>query len=250
MWQIGRDKLNSALDVIAMVPEKLGIPSSEYIWVRFSHGRVTMSVASYISGEVYLEGDGEWPFKENFYLDRRTFVPWVNAARESKDKHRFQFERKKDQLYLTHGTRTVKFDYAKKVSGYGDLKKINVGHTHSVPALEELKEMLRCGSNCAVADTIQPHLNCVLATSKGSKVISYAASDYVFYLGEGNLERDEVLDSVPFPLFLINLLNAEGLKRISCVGKYVLLKFKHGCIWQPISEEAVKKFPINRIKKY
>lgn len=250
MFQVRREKLNEVLDIIAMVPEHLGLLPSEYIWIRGKGSKIKMSVASYISGEVELEGEGAWPFKENFYLDRRTFVPWAGAARESKDKHRFQFHRKGNQLILKHGARTVIFDNQKKISGYGDLQRIKVHSNHSVPVSNELREMLKCGSNCAVADTIQPHLNAVITMSKGSSVISYAASDYVFYVGEGKLDRNEAIDKVPFPLFLINLLDVDGLKKISCVGKYVMLRFKHGTIWQPISEEADKKFPLGRIKKY
>jgi len=249
MFQVKRDNLNAVLDILAMVPEKIGIPSSEYIWIRGIDGKIKMSVASYISGESILEGEGHWPFKQDFFLDRRTFVPWVQAARESKDKHRFVFYNKHDQLYLTHGSRIVKFTNQKKIRGYGDLKKIK-GSNHSIPVSEELREMLRCGSNCAVSDTIQPHLNAVVTASKGTSVISYAASDYVFYMGRGKLDRGESISAVPFPLFLINLLDVEGLKKISCIGKYIMLKFKHGVVWQPISEEAHKKFPIDRIKKY
>lgn len=232
-----------------MVPEKAGIPSSEFIWVRGKGNRVKMAVASYIAGEVTLHGDGKWPFKD-FYLDRRTFVPWVNAAREIKDKHRFQFHNKDSQLYLVHGARKVTFANQKKISGYGNLARIQAKETYSVPVSSELKEMLKCGGSCAVSDTIQPHLNGVWVTEKGKAVLSYAASDYVFYMGKGDLNGGRLAESIPFPLFLINLLTVEGLRKISCAGKYVLLKFKHGTVWQPISEEMVTKFPIDRIKKY
>lgn len=249
MWQVRREKLNQVLDVIAMVPEKLGALPSEYIRVIGKGTKINMAVASYIFGEATLEGEGEWPFKETFFLDRRTFVPWVTAARESKDKHRFQFRRRKDRLYLRHGNRTVEFTNQKTIHGYGDMKKLKSSN-HSVPVTDELKEMLKCGNNCAVSDTIQPELNAVVTAGKHGKVVSYAASNYVHYIGEGNLGRGEAIDSVPFPLFLINLLDSDGLKKVSCVGKYVMLKFKHGVIWQPVSEEAIKNFPINRIKKY
>jgi hypothetical protein len=251
MFQVKRENLNAVLDILTMVPEKLGISASEYIWVRGQGSHIKMSVSSYISGEVELDGVGSWPFKDNFYLDRRTFVPWVMSARESKDKHRFQFHRRGDRLFLKHGGRTVTFDNQKKISGYGDLKRIKgLRSNPEIPVSDELKEMLKCGNNCAVADTIQPQLNCVLVSSKGSEVFSYAASDYVFYVGKGTLSKNESIDTVPFPLFLINLLTIKGLKRISCVGKYVLLKFKNGTIWQPISEEANTNFPLDRIKKY
>lgn len=249
MWTVKRDDLNEVLEVLAMVPEKLGLPSSEYIWVRGKGSKIKMSVASYTSGEVELEGEGEWPLDDHFFLDRRTFIPWVNAANESRDKHRFEFHKKHDQLLLKHGSRNVMFSNQKKIHGYGNLASIKKKAKHSMPVSKSLREMLSCGNNCAVSDTIQPHLNCVYTMGKGTNVVSYAASDYIFYIGEGDV-GEKVKDKIPFPLFLIDLLAVESLKKITYAEKYILLHFKHGMIWQPVSEEAIDKFPLRRIRRY
>jgi hypothetical protein len=249
MFQVKRSELNQALDVLAMAPEKAGVIPSEYIRIIGKGNKITMSVASYVSSEVTVHGEGEWPFKEDFFLDRRTFVPWVSAARESKEKHRFQFHEHKERLIVKHGTRTAKFNNTHKISGYGSLSRIKKHAHHSLKVSSELLDMLKCGSNCAVSDTIQPHLNCVYTTGKGSRVISYAASDYVFYVGMGKMEG-ELSNPIPFPLFLINLLTVEGLKSIHCSDKYIFLHFKNGYVWQPISREAISNFPIHRIKTY
>jgi len=249
MWTVKRSDLNAVLDIIAMVPEKLGLPSSEYIWIRGKGNKIRMSVASYISGEVTLEGKGTWPIKEQFFLDRRAFVPWVYAARESKDKHLFEFHERDGQLLLKHGSRVVLFANQKKIYGYGNLSHISKGATTEIEVTKELRDMLGCGESCAVADTIQPHLNCVYTVGKGNLVVSYAASDYVFYIGKGETEG-KVKDKIPFPLFLIDLLKVSDLKKITYTEKNILLTFKHGIVWEPVSEEAVKKFPVKRIIKY
>lgn len=249
MWTTKRNDLTAVLDIIAMIPEKLGLPSSEYIWIRGRGSKITMSVASYMSAEVKLEGKGDWPFKESFFLDRRSFVPWVRSAREHKDKHLFEFHKNENQLILRHGSRKVEFDNQKKIHGYGNLARIKKEAISTIPISKELRSLLNCGSNCAVSDTIQPHLNCVYTMGKGKFVVSYAASDYVFFIGQGASDG-EIKEKIPFPLFLINLLADEGIKKITYAEKYILLHFKHGIVWQPISEEAIKKFPLKRIGKY
>ena len=253
MWKIDRSKLLDGLTVLAMVPEKLGIPSSEFFWVRGKKNKVTLSVSSYISGEVTLEGIGDWPFKHDFFIDRRLFLPWCFAARELKNKNLFEFEKRKHQLLLSHGNRKVLLDSQSKVKGYGDTRKITSGSNNSIPISSELKEMLLCGKNCAVSDAVVPHLNCCYitkGTSGATAMEAYASSDKVYYLGSGKLEEGKIKASIPFPLFLISLLGVDGLKRISWIGNYVVLKFKQGIIWQPISTEALTKFPVHQIQKH
>lgn len=251
MWEIRREDLIKGLEVLALVPEKLGIPASEFFWVRGEGNKVTMSVASYISGEIELKGIGKWPFKKDFYLDRRVFVPFVNAAREIKNKNTFQFEADGKDLKLKHGSRKASFISQTEVSGYGNLAKVMKEKKSTFPASSALKELLLCGKNCAVSDSVVPELNCVyVAKSNGALAVeAYAASDKVFYLGTGKIEG-KMSKSVPFPLFLINLLNVDGIEEISWFGKYIVVRFERGMIWQPISEEALTSFPLKRIQKH
>jgi hypothetical protein len=89
MWEIRRNRLIRGLEILDMVPEKLGIPSSEFIWIRGKGSEITLSISSYIAGEIKLVGKGKWPVEKSFYIDRRTLLPFVYAAREIKDKHTF-----------------------------------------------------------------------------------------------------------------------------------------------------------------
>ena len=253
MWSIRRSKLIAALQVLDLVPVKLGIPSSEFIYIRSENGKVKMSVASYIAGEVEVEGKGEWPLKKGFFVDRYSFFPWVFASREIKNKNLFEFTRHKDSLVINHGTRKLELESQSNVKGYGNPKKL-FKHKHtSIPVSTVLKEMLMCGKNCAVSDAIVPHLNTVYVTKGKSGSLgmeAYASSDKVYYLGLGNLEEGKIKSAIPFPLFLIGLLNTDGIKKISWVGKYIVLRFEQGIIWQPISEEALKEFPVSDIQLY
>lgn len=252
MWQVKRSDILPQLDILAMVPPKIGIPASEYFWVRGKGSKVLMSASSYVSGEISLRGKGDWPLDEAFYLDRRLFVPFIQAARELKDKHTFQFEKKGKQLVLRHGSRKVVFDSQLPVKGYGNASKIIKKTENTIPVSSDLKDMLLCGKNCAVSDSIVPYLNTVFLqkSTSGINVRLYAASDKVLYMGKGKLTEGKITASIPFPLYLINLLEADGLKKIICAGKYVVLQFEHGVVWQSVSQEAIKHFPINKIRSH
>lgn len=255
MFELKRNDIIQQLDILSMVPPKLGIPSSEYFWVRsVKHKpyKILLSAASYIGGEIILKGKGKWPFASDFYLDRRMFVPFILAARELKDKHTFQFEKKGKQLIVRHGSRKVAFDSQPNIKGYGNATHILHRAENAIPLNEDLKDMLICGKNCAVSDSVVPHLNAVYLakSSSGIAVKLYAASDKVLYMGSGKLTEGKVTASIPFPLYLINLLEAEGLKKIICAGKYIILQFNQGLIWQPISQEAIKHFPLKKIQSH
>jgi hypothetical protein len=246
MWEIRRSRLIAGLDLLNLIPEKVGLSSSEFVWIRGHGDRITLSVASYIMGEINLVGKGNW--KGDYYIDRRVFLPFVYASKEIKNKNNFVFESKKKQLIVRHGNRKAVFDSQKDVQGYGDLRKIMKYEESEIPVSEELQQLLACGANCAVSDAITPSLNCVYL-AKGMAVEAYAASDKVFFMGVGDT-KGKVKTAIPFPLFLINLLQEPTLNKISWRGKYIVLQFEKGVIWQSISQEALDKFPVKEIKKH
>ena len=250
MFQLKRNDIIPQLDILSMVPPKLGIPSSQYFWVRGNGSKVYLSGSSYVGGEISLKGKGTWPFKDDFYLDRSMFLPFIMAARELKDKHTFKFEKKGKQLVVTHGNRKVSFDSQPHVKGYGNAHRILKNMDTTIPISEDLKDMLVCGKNCAVSDSVVPELDCVYLqkSTSGVGIKLYASSEKVVYIGTGKLNEGKITASIPFPLYLINLLEAHGLKKILCAGKYVVLQFEHGLIWQPVSQKAIKDFPVKKIR--
>lgn len=257
MWEIRRNRLIEGLKLLDLVQEKVGLASSEFFWIHGKGDTVTFSVASYIMGEIKLVGEGEWPTDKPLYIDRRVFIPFVYASREIKNKSPFIFKLKKEQgknrnytLYVRHGNRKAEFYSQKDVHGYGDLRKIMKSKESSVPISDVLQELLQCGKNCAVTDAIVPQLNCVMV-SKGKIAIQAAASsDKVFYLGVGNIKNSKIKANIPFPLFLIQLLNENGLKKVSWRGNFIVLEFDKGVIWQPVSQEALSNFPLKKIQKH
>jgi hypothetical protein len=248
MWEIRRSRLIAGLNLLDLVPEKVGLSSSEFVRIVGKGDTITLSVASYIMGEITLVGKGSW--HGEYYIDRRVFLPFVYASKELKNKNTFKFEARKRQLIVRHGTRKATLDSQKDVSGYGSLKSVMKHKAVEIPVTEDLQELLKCGANCAVSDSIVPHLNCVYVAKGSAAVKAYAASDKVFYVGMGDTKKGKVKSSIPFPLFLITLLQEPSLKNISWRGKYIVLEFEKGIIWQSISEEALKKFPLKEIRTH
>lgn len=248
MWEIRRSRLIAGLQLLDLIPEKVGLSSSEFVRITGHGEKITLSVASYIMGEINLVGKGSW--HGEYFIDRRVLLPFVYASKEIKDKNTFQFEQKKKQLIVRHGSRKAVLDNQKNVTGYGSLKSVMKEKEFEIPVSEDLQQLLTCGANCALSDAITPHLNCVFVAKGSAAVEAYAASDKVYYLGMGNTKKSKVKSSIPFPLFLINLLQEPTLKKISWRGKYIVLQFEKGIIWQSISTEALKKFPLKEIRKH
>ena len=249
MWEISRDRLIAGLKILELVPEKVGLSSSEFFWFRGKREEITISVASYIMGEITLTGKGEWPSKTDFYVDRRVLMPFITASLALKDKNTFQFTIHKKVLTVKHGSRSAEFISQRDIKGYGNIKKILKEPESEVPISDDLQELLSCGQNCAISDAVVPHLNCVFVNRGKAVIEAYAASDKVFYMGLGS-GAVKVKTAIPFPLYLIDLLKEKTLKKISWRGKYIVLKFEKGIIWQPVSEEALRSFPLKSIQKH
>ena len=84
MWEIRRSKLISGLNLLDLIPEKVGLSSSEFFKINGSGDKITISVASYIMGEINLVGKGSW--KGEYFIDRRVFLPFIYASKELKNK--------------------------------------------------------------------------------------------------------------------------------------------------------------------
>ena len=249
MWEIKSSNFIRCLNVLDHVPEKVGLSSSEFFRIQGKKDKVIISVASYVMGEITLDGTGTWPTDKTLYIDRRVFLPFIYKAKEIKNKHRFKFTYKKNQLTVEHGSRTAVFESQKDISGYADLSKVLKEKENVIPVSDELHALLTCGQNCAVSDAIVPHINCVFIDKGNIAIEAFAASEKVFYMGVGNI-KGKIGTSIPFPLMLVKLLTEESLEKISWRGKYVVMHFKHGIVWQPVAQEAFTKFPLKHIRKH
>jgi hypothetical protein len=242
VWSIEKDKLIPVLETLDLIPTRPGIPASQYVWLNWKDGKLHMAAASEVSGEVWLKGSGTFP-KKSYFVDRRLFFPFLMAGKKMKSKSPFEFSMTGERLVIRQGKRKAFFDPLPVVSGYG---VPTTGNGTELKFDQNLYDLIRCAKECATGDPSVPHLNCVYINPKKGGVDVLATNQIIIQQG---LPTAKVLldKALPFPLFLVNLLNNEHIKKIVWRQKEILLDFGHGTIWQTVSASATKDFPVKGI---
>lgn len=253
-WSVRRENLLAAIRVLDLVPTRLGIPSSEFIRVEGRQGRLQCVISGEITGSVELRGDGEWPLKRVFYLDRRVFLPFVYAAKEIKNKAPFVFKLSGGsgvgkQLEVIHGRRKARFSTQSEIAGYGFPPK-GGKEIGQLQLAGHVRGLIYCARECSTADPVTPELNCVYVSPNGRGTDIFATNQKIVYQAHSSAGVGSPIP-VPFPLFLVSLLGSEELKAVHWREKYVSIEFKGGGeIWQAVSAKARTGFPVKDIKKY
>src|SRR5208283_2190230 len=153
---IERDELVRAVEVLNLVPQRAGIPSSDYVRVLATKKGLEMSLASSVRGIVRVEAKGF--IVDEFFVDRRLFMPFVLAGKSWKGDFRTTFDEK--GWLLRQGSRRAEFVLkSEKVGGYGNWTDRD--GMKEVKLSEELRKLLLASFNCATADPSMPQLNCV-----------------------------------------------------------------------------------------
>src|ERR1700758_3005430 len=118
-WSVSKATLVQTIRTLDQIPLHNGIVSSVFIQAeRKLNGRVLLRLAAEARGEFYVKGTGEWPFDKPYYLDRRTFVPWVLTAETMRNDSEFEFSREGNVLALKQGWRTTRFTGQPPLKGY------------------------------------------------------------------------------------------------------------------------------------
>jgi len=243
-WQVDKDKLLKTIDILALVPPNPGVPSSEFFKVIRKENVLTLSVASVVTGQVKLAGTGTFPFKR-FYLDRKLFIPFVQASKDLQTSSPFVFEAVDEKtLLVIHGSRRAQFCAQEKITGYGIAPKDAL--LDKVVLDKTTRNLIYCARDIAPNDPSTPHLNCVFAQPNGTGLDIFATNQKVIFHGHAEA-RARV--KIPFPLNLVPLLGSDALNEIHWRETIVSLNFDNGHIWQPISAKAKVTFPTAQIKE-
>lgn len=250
-WIVDKEVLMQAAKVLNLVPARPGILSSEFFQIRRQEkGRIHVEIASEIKGEYTIQGKGQWPFEKAFYLDRRVFVPFVLSASDIKSDSPFTFQAAGKSLVIRHGKRKARFDGQPPVKGYGFEENEAKKKVRSrLQLTEHIRYLIRCALNCAASDHTTPQLNCVYVWPRGKGVYIYSTNRTLCYRA---ITKDKIHppSPIPFPLFLVELLENDMLHEVQWRDTYVALAFKQGQIWQSVSASARKKFPAASIDFY
>lgn len=237
--EIKKDALIAAAKILNMVPQRAGIPSSDYVRVIARRKELEFALASSVSGVVRIAATNgtATPVEEIFFIDRRLFLPFVLLG-EQAGKADFRAELEEKVWKLRQGSRAAELGLrADAVAGYGKWKELDA--SKEIKLSEELTKMLIASNSCATADPALQHLNCVYI---GGKVV-LSTNEMTLFLGtkaQSNLR-------IPFPVGVIPLLGDGLVKGVAVEGDRVILDCGVGYVEGVVSAVTQEKFPKKKI---
>ena len=247
-WQVSREALLQMLEILEQVPARLGITSSQFYRVqKLPNGKTRWTLAADATGILDLAGTGEWPIPGSFfYLNRQVFAPFVQVAKELKNKSPFEFTLSGKSIIVRHGRRKAVFHSQPIVEGYAE--KLSGNSLNRVELSDHAKGLIYCARDCASGDSLTPELNCVYVNPGKNTINVYASNQKVQYRARSKT-TEQFKEAVPLPLFLVTLLGSRHLNAIEWKKGLVVLRFPGGEIWQPVSSKA-EQFPRASISQH
>lgn len=233
-WEVNKDELEQALDLLLRVPPRNGFKSSEYI--RISN---RLSLSAEISGVVRLRGA---KLGDKLYIDRRLFEPFVSSGRDLKF-DTYVFELGKHTCKVIHGPRTVEYARAVEPISYGEPPKYD---SNSLEISKRWRNLLRCATACSSFDPSVPNLNCVYMVPTKTGIGFYASNSVIAFYGHVSTKK-RPSDELAFPILLAKQIDAEYFTKVRWDNKSALLEANFGSLWQPVKTEARKSFPKKEI---
>lgn len=240
-WKVRREVLLDAVEVLELVPARLGVPSSEFFRIgNLGNGKTQWTVASDATGVQRIIGEGIWPVSSHpFYVNRKIFTPFVQAAHEIKNKNSFEFKLMGKSLVIRHGKRKAIFSTQPGIDGYGGM--VSGNSMNRLELSEAARGLVYCARECASGDQLKPELHCVYLHPVEGLVDILASNQKIMFRARAKTGLN-IKESVPMPLFLVTVLGARQLKAVEWKKGLVLLRFPYGEIWQSISSKALS-FP-------
>lgn len=246
-WSVDAETLVTVFKQLDLVPSTIGVLSGQFVMLELlGKNKVRAMLSSLLSGSFILKGGGEWPFDEKINLDRRLLFPFVQVGENIKSKAPFEFRKGKKEVTVKHGRRNARFGLTSQVAGYGTTP--GVGDGFELSSQKEFWELIRCLRTCASTDPTVPHLNCVYLAKGDGVVDLFASNEYIAAWATHKIKHS-VKQNIAFPLYLLEKVGSDGMKRIICQEKQVVLEFENGVLWEQMSAKAISKFPHAMAKK-
>lgn len=243
-WSVLSPELLDAVHILNLAPSESGTPSSDFFLARPTEkpNQIKLSVAGSIMAEVYLTGSGQWPAKKPFYIPRQLFSDWVNEAKRSQTQTAFDFLLK-EKLIIVNGKRKTGYDEYAAIEGYVDLPFVSGAKLDLEP---ELIKYLECAATCATSEKLNPSLSCVLISPQKDTVELLATNQPTIIRIRSKATLKE---KIIFPVNMVDVLKADGLKSLHWTEQSVVAKFKNGTVWHPLLAEAQEGFPVDELRE-
>lgn len=238
MGIIKKDELIDAIRILGLVPERAGIPSSDYFRVIPRKKMLEIAISSSVTAVVRIAvSESVEDLDKPFFIDRRILTPFVLAGKDFRSD--FQVGTKvQDKWVINQGRRQAELSVRTDgITGYMDWKDHK--SLKEIKLTEELRRMLMVSNTCSTEDPSLQHLNCVYL---GGKLV-LATNQTVIFVGAGG---DSTL-KFPFPLGVIPLLGESVVQAVGVEGEKVILDCKYGYVEGTVSAIAQQKFPKDAI---
>ena len=221
--------------LLDLVPQQPGIPSSVFVGIRIEKGLATFLLHSTISVEARVKTD----LQDGFYsVDRRILFPFLESLNDS-----CKISIKDGTLSLVSGGRSAKIKIIEPNWSYGsiDWKKFK---SHDLP--EDFLDLLSQVRLCATDDPVNPEINCVYVEFS-KKSYMFSTNDLILCTAAG----DHVMKSNmcwAVPIHLIDVFPKLKPQSILVYGHTMGIRTDFGSAWADAPEKAWKEFPAKRIK--
>lgn len=244
--EVTKEDLLHGVSVLGLVPQRAGVPSSDFIKMVPRKTSLEMSLSSVVTAVVRVPAPGFVAPADlkAFFIDKGLFDAFVQSGKRWKGNFRLALDESK--LYIRQGSRRAEFALRQEpLGGYGTWRVVGNG-LREVKLSNSLKKLLVASSTCATADPSMPHLNCVYI---GGHLV---LSTNLISLFVGIRKKEDAL-KIPFPVGIIPLLGGELVNSVGVEGDRVILDCGIGFIEGTVSAYAKKDFPhhsvVSSVKK-
>jgi len=225
--------LISVLRVLELVPSRAGIPSSEFIRLQSKNGSLYLSLTSEVFGVVKVTATD--PKEWTAYVDRSSFIPFVNVSKDVTPKTPFQFTclPKHHTLVVRCGSRKGVFNELVVVSGYSEVGKLSGS---KLTLTTDQRKALVLAALYATPDPTMAKLNCVYVQETGWILASNERAAI-------RIQDPNISATVPLPLGLLNSISDSTVKSIVVGKDLAKVYYPFGYLCQTINQYSAKQFP-------
>lgn len=235
--EVEKKDLINAVDVLALVPQRAGVPSSDFVKVTPRNKIIEMSLSSTVTAVVRVRYSGSLALKESIFVDKGLFQAYVQSGKTWKGNFRMLVEEGK--WCIRQGSRHAELSIrTEPLGGYGSWQERN--GLKEIKLSEQLRKLLLASNNCSTADPSLPQLNCVYI---GGKLVLSTNQISLFV---GIRDKEDSL-RIPFPVGIIPLLGDDMVRGVGIEGDRVILDCGCGYIEGTVSAIAQKSFPKKNI---
>jgi hypothetical protein len=235
--EVDKNKLIQAVDVLELVPQRAGVPSSDFIKVTPREKGIEMSLSSIVTGVVRVALSASLDATTSFFIDKGLFYAYIQGGKSWKGN--FKMKMTDSKWILRHGSRYAEFALrTEPLGGYGSWRDRN--GLKEIKLSERLRKLLLASNECSTADPSLPQLNCVYI---GGKLVLSTNKISLFV---GVRDKEDSL-RIPFPVGIIPLLGNSLVEGVGIESEHVFLDCGCGYIEGSISAVAQKSFPKKNI---